>query len=120
MRKKGAPSYNQDVIRDFTKEWNNVTSELKKTKHVDLSKIKLVPEGEELGYGVKTVKLLEKVDEAFGKDSSGIVKLAAMAGISMSTMRVKLRGKQVFSRQQVEKICEILSIPENERGDYFD
>ena len=114
-------NYNFYEIRAFTKEWKNITSELRKSKYVDLSKIKLVPEGGENNqYSLKTENLLAKINEVFGINTNGTIRLASMTGMSANSMRQKLKRYTQFTTKQKNDICKILNITEAERSDYFD
>ena len=45
--------------------------------------------------------------------------LAKAIGISESTLNIKLKGKAYFTSTEIDRICELLSIPNEEIGLYF-
>lgn len=45
--------------------------------------------------------------------------LAKSIGINESTLNAKLNGKAFFSTKEIDKICELLNIPNEEIGIYF-
>lgn len=45
--------------------------------------------------------------------------LAKSIGINVCTLNYKLKGKAYFTSQEIDKICELLSIPNDEIGIYF-
>ena len=60
-------------------------------------------------------KLKGRIVEKYGKQ----VALARAIGMSEHTMSVKLNGKKCFTQNEIERICEKLTIPLLEIGDYF-
>lgn len=45
--------------------------------------------------------------------------LAGEIGINESTLNTKLKGKAYFTAKEIDKMCEILNIPNAEIGIYF-
>ena len=45
--------------------------------------------------------------------------LATAIGINSSTLNAKLKGKHSFSADEMDAICEVLNIPNEEIGAYF-
>ena len=45
--------------------------------------------------------------------------LATAIGINESTLNAKLNGKAYFSTKEIDKICKILNISNDEIGAYF-
>lgn len=46
-------------------------------------------------------------------------KLARAIGINESTLNSKLSNKTYFNAKEIDKICEVLNIPNSEIGTYF-
>lgn len=45
--------------------------------------------------------------------------LAGKMGINESTLNTKLKGKAYFTAKEIDKMCELLNIPNEEIGLYF-
>lgn len=60
-------------------------------------------------------KLLGRIREyGFTQES-----LAKTMGINESTLNVKLNGKGFFNTKEIDRMAELLKIPDNEIGVYF-
>lgn len=46
-------------------------------------------------------------------------RLADAIGISKTTLNAKLNGQFYFTTKEIDAICEVLSIPVSEIGEYF-
>lgn len=60
-------------------------------------------------------KLKGRIIEKYGKQAA----FAKAIGISEHTMSFKLNGKNCFTQNEIKSICEKLTIPILEIGDYF-
>ena len=46
-------------------------------------------------------------------------KLAEKIGINEGTLSLKLNNKNAFTSEEIDRICEVLDIPNDEIGKYF-
>ena len=60
-------------------------------------------------------KLLGRIKEKYSSNKN----LAEKIGISERTLSLKLNSKIDFKQSEIEKICELLEIPDEEISSYF-